>query len=366
METTTQSEMPPGAGKSSLNPDALNQLLGQMVNDLGAAANGALVVLGDGLGIYTALAEIGPATSEKLAEKTNLNERQLREWLSAQAASGYVSYDAAKSSFFLTPEQTAVFADPDSPAAMVGGFYGVSAVYHDEPLVADSFKTGRGLPWGKHHTCLFCGTERFFRPGYQANINENWIPALDGVQQKLSNGIRVADIGCGHGISTLIMAKAFPKSEFHGFDSHPASIEAAESHAHDQQITNVHFSVAAAKDFPGKDYGLATIFDALHDMGDPVGAASHVKESLESDGSFMIVEPMAQDSLTENMNPVGRVYYAFSTMICTPNSLSQEVGLALGAQAGERRLREVLSKGGFTRVRRAAETPFNMILEARP
>src|SRR6201993_1245735 len=298
METTTQSEMPPGAGKSSLNPDALNQLLGQMVNDLGAAVNGALIVLGDGLGIYTALADIGPATSQKLAEKTNLNERQLREWLSAQAASGYISYDAAKNSFFLTPEQTAVFADPDSPAAMVGGFYGISAIYHDEPLVAESFRSGQGLPWGRHHTCLFCGTERFFRPGYQANINETWIPALDGVQQKLASGTRVADIGCGHGISTLIMAKAFPKSQFCGFDLHPASI--------------------------------------------------------------------AGDSLVENINSVGRVYYGFSTMICTPGSLSQEVGLALGAQAGERRLSEVLSSGGFTRIRRAAETPFNMILEARP
>jgi SAM-dependent methyltransferase len=366
METTARSEMPAGAGKSSLNADALNQLLGQMVNDLGAAVNGALVVLGDGLGIYTALADIGPATSQKLAEKTNLNERQLREWLSAQAASRYVSYDEASDSFFLTPEQTAVFADPDSPAAMVGGFYGVSAVYHDEPLVAESFRTGRGLPWGEHHNCLFCGTERFFRPGYQANINENWIPALEGVQEKLASGTRVADIGCGHGISTLIMAKAFPKSEFYGFDLHPASIEAANRHAQEQQITNVRFSIATAKDFPGNDYGFVTVFDALHDMGDPVGAASHVQTVLQPDGTFMIVEPLARDSLAENINPVGRVYYGFSTMICTPGSLSQEVGLALGAQAGERRLRDVLSKGGFTRVRRAAETPFNMILEARP
>jgi len=207
---------------------------------------------------------------------------------------------------------------------------------------------------------------RFLRSGYQANINENWIPALDGVQQKLRDGTRVADIGCGHGSSTLIMAKAFPKSEFVGFDPHPASIEAAKSHARDQQITNVQFSTAAAKDFPGSDYGFVTIFDALHDMGDPAGAAAHIKESLQPDGSFMIVEPFAQDSLAENINPVGRVFYAFSTMICTPHSLSQEVGLALGAQAGERRLRDVLTKGGFTRVRRATETPFNMILEARP
>ena len=249
---------------------------------------------------------------------------------------------------------------------MIGGFYGVSAVYHDEPLVAESFRTGRGLPWGGHHNCLFCGTERFFRPGYQANISENWIPALDGVQQKLGTGTRVADIGCGHGISTLIMAKAFPKSQFYGFDLHPASIEAANRHAKEQHIMNVHFSVAAAKDFSGNNYGFVTVFDALHDMGDPVSAASHVKQSLEVDGTFMIVEPIAGDSLAENINPVGRVYYGFSTMLCTPGSLSQEVGLALGAQAGERRLRDVLSKGGFTRMRRAAETPFNMILEARP
>jgi SAM-dependent methyltransferase len=366
MEATSQSGTPAGAGKSSLNPDALNQLLGQMVNDLGAAINGALVVLGDRLGIYTALADTGPATSQKLAEKTMLNERQLREWLSAQAASGYVSYDAASNAFYLTPEQAAVFADPDSPAAMTGGFYAVSSLYHDEPLVAESFRTGRGLPWGEHHNCLFCGAARFFRPGYQANINEHWITALDGVQEKLSNGARVADLGCGHGFSTLIMAKAFPRSEFYGFDLHPASIEASIRRAEEQGLTNVHFSVASAKDFPGRDYGFVTVFDALHDMGDPVGAASHVKHSLQEDGTFMVVEPIAGDSLAENINPVGRVYYGFSTMICTPCSLSQDVGLALGAQAGERRLREVLSQGGFTRFRRAAETPFNMILEARP
>ena len=365
METTTQSQTSAGADKVSLNPDALNQLLGQMINDLGASVNGALVVLGDKLGIYTALADIGPATSQQLAKKIDLHERQLREWLSAQAASGYVSYNAGSDAFFLTPEQVAVFADPNSPAAMTGGFYAISAIYHDEPLVAESFRTGAGLPWGRHHNCLFCGVERFFRPGYQANINENWIPALDGVKQKLSAGTRVADIGCGHGISTLIMAKAFPKSEFCGFDLHPASVEAANRHAKEQRITNVHFSIATAKDFPGNDYGLVTVFDALHDMGDPIGAASHVKQSLQADGTFMIVEPFAGDSLAENISPVGRVYYGFSTMICTPGSLSQEVGLALGAQAGERRLRDVLSKGGFTRVRRAAETPFNMILEAR-
>jgi SAM-dependent methyltransferase len=366
MKTTiTQSKTPTATDKASLNSDALNELLGRMINDLGAAANGALVVLGDRLGIYRALADIGPVTSQQLAKKTELHERQLREWLSAQAASGYVSYDAESDVFFLTPEQIAVFADPNSPAALTGGFYAISAIYHDEPLVAESFRTGAGLPWGRHHNCLFCGVERFFRPGYQANINENWIPSLDGMERKLSAGIRVADIGCGHGISTLIMAKAFPKSQFCGFDLHPTSIEAANRHAQEQQITNVNFSIATAKDFPGNDYGFVTVFDALHDMGDPIGAASHVKQSLQTDGTFMIVEPLAGDSLAENINPVGRLYYGFSTMICTPGSLSQEVGLALGAQAGERRLRDVLSKAGFTRVRRAAETPFNMILEAR-
>ena len=341
METTARNDRPAGNGKASLNPDALNQLLGQMVNDLGAAVIGALIVLGDRLGLYAALAEIGPATPKALAEKTRLHERQVREWLCAQAASGYVTFDAAKDNFSLTAEQAAVFADPNSPAAMVGGFYGISAIYHDEPLVAESFQTGKGLPWSKHHPCLFCGTERFFRPGYQANINDKWIPALDGVYQKLSAGTRVADIGCGHGISTLLMGKAFPNSEFHGFDLHPASIEAANRHAQEQQLPNVRFSIASAKEFPGRDYGFVTVFDALHDMGDPVGAASHVKEALNSDGTFMIVEPFAGDSLTENLTPVGRAYYGFSTMICTPNSLSQEVGLALGAQAGERRLREV-------------------------
>ena len=362
MNTTTEYEM---EARPSLNPHALDKLVGQVVGDLGAAVNGALVVLGDRLGIYSELAEIGPASSHELAAKTGLDERQLREWLSAQAASGYITYDTESDAFSLSAEQAAVFADPKSPAAMTGGFYSVSAVYHDEPLVAESFQTGAGVPWGDHHNCLFCGVERFFRPGYEANLTREWIPALDGVHQKLESGIRAADIGCGHGASTLIMAKAFPNSEFYGFDLHPASIEAANRSAKEQGITNVHFRVATAKDFPGH-YEFTTIFDALHDMGDPIGAVSHIRQSLGAEGTLMIVEPMAGDSLAENLNPVGRVYYGFSTMICTPGSLSQEVGLALGAQAGEGRLREVLSTGGFTRVRRATETPFNMILEARP
>lgn len=362
MNQTTQEPVSP----ASLDSDKLHQLLGQMVSDIGAAVTGALVILGDRLGIYSALADAGPATSQELAGKTGLNERQLREWLSAQTASGYVTYDAARGTFSLTPEQVAIFADPNSPVAMTGGFYSVSAVYHDEPVVAESFRTGSGVPWGDHHDCLFCGVERFFRPGYDANLCSNWIPALEGVQEKLIAGISVADIGCGHGASTLIMAKAFPNSKFHGFDIHPASIATAKRHAAEQGVANVEFRVATAKDFPGRGYGFATIFDALHDMGDPVGAASHVQRSLDSNGTFMIVEPLAGDSLAENLNPVGRVYYGFSTMVCTPTSLSQEVGLALGAQAGEKRLGAVLSEAGFTRVRRATETPFNMVLEARP
>jgi 2-polyprenyl-3-methyl-5-hydroxy-6-metoxy-1,4-benzoquinol methylase len=356
---------PAGATNSALNSDALHQLVGQVVADLGAAANGALVILGDRLGIYATLADVGPATSHELAEKTGLDERHLREWLSAQAASGYVTYDSGRQAFSLTPEQAAIFADPDSPFAITGGFYSVSAVYHDEPLVAESFRTGSGVPWGEHHDCLFCGTERFFRPGYEANLCGHWIPALEGVHDKLKAGTTVADIGCGHGASTLIMAKAFPNSKFYGFDIHPASIAAATKHAREQGVTNAEFRIATAKDFPGRNYGLVTIFDALHDMGDPVGAASQVRQSLHPDGTFMIVEPLAGDSLAENFHPVGRAYYCFSTMICTPSSLSQEVGLALGAQAGEKRLSAVLSEAGFTRVRRATETPFNMVLEAR-
>ncbi len=346
--------------------DALNAMMGKVITDLGAAANGALVVLGDRLGLYRALAEAGPSTSAELATCTGLNERYVREWLAAQAASGYVDYDAADGSFSMTPEQSAVLADPDSPVAMAGGFYSVSALYHDEPQVTDAFRTGAGIPWGDHHSCLFCGTERFFRPGYVANLVDHWIPALDGVQEKLRAGARVADIGCGHGVSTIVMAKAYPNSQFTGFDMHEASIEAARQHAADEGVNNVRFEVAAAKTFPGKDYDFVTVFDALHDMGDPAGMAAHVLECLKPDGTWMIVEPMAGDSLAENLNPIGRAFYAFSTMICTPNSKSQEVGLALGAQAGERRLGEVVKQGGFTRFRRATETPVNLILEARP
>jgi 2-polyprenyl-3-methyl-5-hydroxy-6-metoxy-1,4-benzoquinol methylase len=349
----------------AIDTDRLNALVGLAINDLGAAVNGALVLLGDRLGIFKSLAE-GPATSQQLADRSGLNERYLREWLSAQAASGYVEYDPRSDAFSMSPEQVAVFADPDSPVAMTGGVYSVASVYHDEPLLEAAFRTGEGVAWGDHHNCLFCGTERFFRPGYAANLTTHWIPALDGVEAKLKAGARVADIGCGHGASTLIMARAFPDSRFHGYDIHPASIETARKHADEQGLANISFDVATAQDFPGKGYDLVTTFDALHDMGDPVGAATHARRALADDGTWMIVEPMAGDSLAENLNPVGRIYYGFSTMICTPAAMSQKVGLALGAQAGQRRLGGVISEGGFTRFRRATETPVNMILEARP
>jgi SAM-dependent methyltransferase len=266
----------------------------------------------------------------------------------------------------MTPEQKAVLADPDSPVAMAGGFCSAASVYHDEPRVAEAFRTGEGIAWQDHHQCLFCGTEKFFRPGYAANLVQHWIPALDGVHDKLQAGARVADIGCGHGASTIIMARAFPNSTFIGFDLHPGSILRASQCAREQGLSNVSFAVASAKEFPGRNYDLIATFDALHDMGDPVGAAAHACASLAPDGTWMIVEPFAGDSLEENLNPVGRLFYAFSTMVCTPNSRSQEVGLALGAQAGEARLREVAETAGFSRFRRATQTPFNLILEAKP
>jgi SAM-dependent methyltransferase len=345
--------------------DKLHQFLGKMVTDMGAAMNASLVLIGDRLGLFKALGDKGPMTSEELAKATGTHERYVREWLSSQAASGYVEYDGT-SKFSLTPEQAMVFADPDSPVAMAGAFDVIAAAWRDEPKITEAFTSGKGVGWHEHHPCLFRGTERFFRSGYKANLVSNWLPALDGVVQKLEAGGIVADVGCGHGASTLIMAQAFPKAEFVGFDYHDASIERAREAAKDAGLgKRVSFEIAKAKEYPGK-YDLVCFFDCLHDMGDPTGAAAHVRETLKPDGVWMIVEPFANDTLAENLNPVGRLYYGASTMICTPASLSQEVGLGLGAQAGEARLREVVTKGGFTRFRRATETPFNLILEARP
>jgi 2-polyprenyl-3-methyl-5-hydroxy-6-metoxy-1,4-benzoquinol methylase len=348
------------------NLDRLNDLMGKLVGDLGAAMAGASILLGDRLGLYKAMGDGEPVTSSELAKKTGLNERYIREWLSAQAASGYVDYHSEKNAFSLSPEQAMAFANESSPTFFAGAFDIVQASYLDEPKVAEAFRTGKGVGWHDHSTCLFSGTERFFRPGYNANLVSSWIPALDGVEEKLTAGAKVADVGCGHGASTILMAQAYPNSMFFGYDYHLPSIERASALAQEAGVSDrIIFAQATAKDYPANNYDLVAFFDCLHDMGDPVGAGKHVKETLANDGAWMIVEPFAHDNLKDNLNPVGRVYYTASTFVCTPASMSQEVALALGAQAGERRLRQVVAEAGFTRFRRATETPFNMVLEAR-
>jgi SAM-dependent methyltransferase len=350
-----------------IDPQKLDAFVGKMVGDLGAAVSAALVLIGDNLGLYKTLRRLGPATSGELAEAAGVSERYVREWLSAQAAADYVAYDRTSGRFFMTPEQAAVFADEDSPAFMAGGFELAAAMIRDEPKITAAFQSGAGVGWHEHHVCLFRGTERFFRPGYNANLVSTWIPALDGMEAKLNDGALVADIGCGHGASTILMAKAYPNSRFIGFDYHGPSIDSARQAAAEAGVAGrTDFQVASAKDYPGRDYDMVAIFDALHDMGDPVGAASHIRETLKPDGTWMLVEPFAHDDLADNLNPVGRLFYSASTMICTPASLSQEVGLGLGAQAGERRLRTVVEQAGFTRFRRASETPVNFIFEVRP
>jgi 2-polyprenyl-3-methyl-5-hydroxy-6-metoxy-1,4-benzoquinol methylase len=349
-----------------LDENRLHDLLGKVVTEMGAAANGPLVIIGDKLGLYESLSNLGPMTSDQLAKATNTAERYVREWLSAQAASGYVEYDDENDNFFMTPEQTAVFGNRNSPVFMTGAFYAITSVYLDEPKIEKAFQTGEGVSWGDHNKCLFCGTEKFFSPSYEENLTTNWITSLDGVEEKLLKGAKVADVGCGHAASTIIMAKAYPNSTFLGVDFHDKSIEKAKMRAKDAGVNNVTFKLATAKDFPGTDFDFVTFFDCLHDMGDPVGACAHVKNVLKPDGTCMIVEPFANNSLKENLNPVGRAFYAFSAMLCVPCSLNQEVGLALGAQAGENRLKETIISGGFSRFKKATETPFNLILEARP
>ena len=350
----------------ALDESKLNDFMGKFVHDLGAVMHAATVVVGDQLGLYKALAA-GPASADDLARRTETDPRYLREWLSCQAASGYVQYDAASDSFSLSEEQAFALAVEGSPAFIPGAFQIAVAQFKAIPKMAQAFRTGLGLGWHEHDVALFHGTERFFRPGYAANLVASWIPALDGVEARLKAGASVADVGCGHGASTLIMAQAYPASQFVGFDYHEPSIAHAREAARSAGLGDrVRFEIASAKTYPGSDYDLVTMFDCLHDMGDPVGASAHVRQSLRTDGSWMIVEPFANDRLEDNLNPVGRIFYAASTFICTPASRSQEVGRCLGAQAGEQRLREVVSSGGFTSFRRAAQTPFNLVLEARP
>jgi len=351
-----------------IQEEKLHAFVGQVLNDLGGAYSIGLVQIGANLGLYRAINDLGPVTSKELAAHTDLSERYLREWLAHQAASGYLTYDAETGKFALPPEHAMVFALPDSPVYLVDAFESAARALGNRPLVEAAFKTGKGVEWDHQDGCLFCAIARFFRPGYHNHLVAEWLPALDGVKEKLERGAKVADVGCGCGYSTVIMAKAFPNSEFVGFDFHKKSIDEARDHANAHGApANVRFEVSPAKGFSGGGYDLVTFFDCLHDMGDPAGAAAHVRSSLKPDGTWMIVEPMAQDRVEGNLNPVGRLYYAASTMICVPTSLSQEVGAALGAQAGEARLREVVTNGGgFSRFRRATETPFNLILEARP
>ncbi len=348
----------------SIDEERLNRFLGQAVGDLGAAMSATLMLVGDQLGLYRALAK-KPMTSADLANATGTHERYVREWLGNQAAGGYVDYDAGAGTYSLSPEQALCLADPNGPVDLPGAYSIVEAAFHALERTRDNFRTGGGMEWGEHHPCLFHGTERFFRAGYNANLLTSWLPALDGTLEKLREGGKAADVGCGHGASTLLMAQALPKASFIGYDYHAPSIEVARQRAKDVGIDNAYFEVADATGYTGHHFDLICFFDCLHDMGDPVGAARHALKALKSDGSCMLVEPFAGDRVEENLNPVGRVYYGASSQICVPVSLARH-GPALGAQAGEARLRAVMEEAGFTRFRRATQTPFNLVFEARP
>lgn len=361
MASQTQTQM------RAIDQEKLNALLGQAVQDMGASLHAALIVIGDKLGLYRAMADGKPVTAAELAGRTGTAERYIREWLNANAAGNYVQYHPESNSYSLSPEQAFALALDDTPVHLPGFYHMLASCMKDEEKLTEIFRTGKGFGWHEHEKGLFEGCERFFRPGYLANLTTNWIPALEGVESKLKAGARVADVGCGHGASTILMAQAYPNSRFFGFDYHDASIEKARKKAEAAGLADrVTFEVAPAKSFPGKGYDLVAFFDCLHDMGDPAGAAAHVRGALAEDGTWMVVEPFANDDISSNLNPVGRIYYSASAMICVPASLSQEVGLGLGAQAGEARLREVVQSAGFTRFRRATETPFNLVLEARP
>ncbi len=358
----TQTQAPPPL----IDEDALHAQLGQSAMDIGATFFAPLVLIGLDLGLYELLAADGPMTSDALAGRTGTAERYVREWLRTNAAGGYVTYDAEADTYAMSPEQALLLANSDSPA-FVGGFFQTAlAATRILPALTEAFRTGEGVGWGEHDHRLFHGVEQSFRPGYLNHLVQEWIPALDGVDETLTAGARVVDVGCGFGASTIIMAEAYPNSQFVGVDAHEPSIEAARQRAAAAGLTNVRFEVSTGQRFNSAPYDLACTFDCLHDMGDPVGAAAHIRQQLTDDGTWLIVEPYANDAVADNLNPVGRLYYGASTLICTPCSLDQEVGLALGAQAGEARLREVVTAGGFSRFRRATETPFNLILEARP
>jgi ubiquinone/menaquinone biosynthesis C-methylase UbiE len=353
---------------SKVDPDKLNQFLHKFVVDMGAAMSAALILVGDELGLFRAMSQAGkPLTPDQLAELTSTDPRYVREWLAGQAAAGYVTCDEECEQFWLTPEQSFTLGEENSPADIVGGFQIVASMIKDQHKITEAFRGGTGVGWHEHHPALFEGTERFFRSSYAANLLSSWLPALEGVVDKLKAGATVADVGCGYGASTVLMSEAFPNSRFHAYDYHPASIEKARQKAWKAGLSeHIDFKVTTAKEYPNEQFDLVCMFDCLHDMGDPVGAARHVLETLKPDGTWMIVEPFAHDDMKNNINPIGRVFYSASTMICTPASKAQEVGLALGAQAGEKRIAEVVKQGGFKRFRRAAETPFNIVYEAKP
>lgn len=349
----------------AVDQDRMNAFLGKAVGDLGAAVSGVLVLIGDQLGLYRALAA-GRLTPAELAANTGTNERYVREWLGNQAAGGYVEFDPATDRYFLSPEQASCLADPAGPVDLPGAYLLVQDLYHVRERAIENFRTGKGMEWGEHHACLFHGTERFFRAGYNHNLVASWIPALEGVSDTLKRGGIAADVGCGHGASTILLAKTYPKSTFIGYDYHAPSIETARKRAAAAGVGNARFEVADATAYADKGLDLVAFFDCLHDMADPVGAARHARQALKPDGSCMLVEPMAGDSVEANLNPVGRVYYGASSLVCVPVSLARK-GPALGAQAGEKRLRQVMTEGGgFSRFRRATETPFNIVFEARP
>jgi SAM-dependent methyltransferase len=345
-------------------PEKLQAFLGKAIGDFGAAVSAVLMLIGDELGLYRELAK-GKLTPAELAQRTGTNERYVREWLGNQAAGGYVDYDAKSDSYFLNEEQALCLTDPKGPVDLPGAYMLVQDLFHVRARAVENFRTGRGMEWGEHHQCLFHGTERFFRASYNANLLDSWLPALDGVVEKLKRGGRGADVGCGHGASTILMAKAFPNAEFIGYDYHSPSIEVARERAQASNVRNARFEVADAVSYAERDLDFIAFFDCLHDMADPVGAARHARQALKADGNCMIVEPFAGDKVEDNLNPIGRAFYGASSLVCVPVSLARN-GPALGAQAGEKRLHDVVTSAGFSRFRRATETPFNMVLEARP
>ncbi|MBL7494667.1 methyltransferase domain-containing protein [Frankia sp. AgB1.9] len=357
----------PATDSLELDEARLGEFVHRFITDLGAAHHAVTVVVGDRLGLYRALAGTGPATAAEVADAARCDERYTTEWLNAQAASGYCEFDPATGRYHLTPEQIACLADENSPVFLTAGMLLAASLFKDEERLTEAIRSGAGVGWGEHHHDLYVGVERFFRAGYAANLVSSWVPALDGVEEKLRAGALVADVGCGHGASTILLAQAYPNSTIVGFDNHAPSIDAARAAARTAGVADrARFEVASAQDFPGEEYALVCVFDALHDMGDPVGAARHIRASIAGDGTWLLVEPMAGDSVAANLNPIGRLFYSASTLVCTPAARSQPGGWALGAQATDAQLRGVAERGGFTRFRRAVDTPVNRIIEIRP